>query len=159
MCVFCRYCVFHYSTSMMLNFNFANLYSTSVHFSYKYNKIITILVPDRILRKSVFFLFNKINVSFKFAIFSIYSFMWGEVQTSTSETTTQRTTTKATTNTKAMTRWATITSAIKATTAWKEFIMLRSIKSVTWYNIIFKCLVKKLKKKKMRWVPVFILKN
>eukprot|EP00105_Crassostrea_gigas_P013372 XP_011429679.1 PREDICTED: semaphorin-5A [Crassostrea gigas] len=46
-------------------------------------------------------------------------------------TMTQLTTTKATTNTKAMTRWATITSTIKATAAWKEFIMSRSIKNVT----------------------------
>nr|XP_034325059.1 semaphorin-5B isoform X6 [Crassostrea gigas] len=45
-------------------------------------------------------------------------------------TPTHLTTTKATTNTTAMTQWATITSTIKATTAWKEF-MSRSIKDVT----------------------------
>nr|XP_034325055.1 A disintegrin and metalloproteinase with thrombospondin motifs adt-2 isoform X2 [Crassostrea gigas] len=54
----------------------------------------------------------------------------GEIQTNISATPTHLTTTKATTNTTAMTQWATITSTIKATTAWKEF-MSRSIKDVT----------------------------
>lgn len=61
---------------------------------------------------------------------------------------TQLTTTKATTNTKAMTRWATITSTIKATAAWKEFIMQGLLKMLLETNIMFKVSFEKYKEKK-----------
>lgn len=61
---------------------------------------------------------------------------------------TQLTTTKATTNTKAMTRWATITSTIKATAAWKEFIMQGLLKMLLETNIMFKISLRSIKKKR-----------